>query len=178
MMIAYFARKSLTKFARKYKCDMDYMIEMAEFYPAKAWYFNLATPLTRHFTAVPKELYFAVKIAASQLADCGTCTELVINVAISIGIDRQQLSYLVLGDLENMNGLTLLGYKYAMAVHQNSLDLLDIIDHIKIEYGKKGLWDVANAYNFGEFYPKLKRGLGIAVTCRPRSDMATEILNG
>lgn len=176
-MLTYFAKKSLNTFAKKYDCDMDYMIELAEIYPAKFLRFGLANAFIQHFSVVPKELYFAVRVTASHIADCGTCTQMAINIAIEAGVERQQLANLILGDVENMNKDTLLGYEYAHAIARNDLDLMDIIDHIKIEYGKKGLWDVANAYNFGEFYPKLKRGLGEAVSCRRPTDIVAEILN-
>lgn len=177
-MLKYIAQKAFAKFGRTYDYDMSYLMEMAEFYPAKTWRYLAFLPLSTHFSAVPKELYYAVKIVASRLADCGICTELEISIAIEAGVDRRQLSFLIVGDVENMSSTILLGYKYANAVAQNNIDLLEIIDHIKIEYGKKGLWDVATAYNFGEFYPKLKRGLGEAVSCRTPKDMVEDILNG
>lgn len=177
-MLKYFLQKQFNNFGKKFNYDVSYITEMTEFYPAKAWRYALISPMGSHFSAVPKELYFAVKITATKLADCGTCTELTLKMAVSAGIDRQQIGHLIMSDVQHMRGDILLGYQYAMAVEQNSLDLLEIIEHIKVEYGKKGLWDVASAFNFGEYYPKLKRGLGEAISCRPPLEMVKDLLNG
>lgn len=170
-------KRAFAAFGKKYNYDVDYMLEMAEIYPAKAWQFALIAPLFEHFSAVPVDVYYAVKIYAAKLAGCGPCLELTLNMAQQASIEKQQIAYLILDDVAKMSPQILLGYKYALAVDQNDADLLELIDEVKIEYGKKGLWDLANAFTFGQYYPKLKRGIGEAVSCRRPQDMLKELLD-
>jgi hypothetical protein len=177
-MISFFLRKAFAAFGRKYNYDTTYLQEASTIYPAKAWRYLLLTPYSLHRTSASKESYFAAKIASAHIADCGPCTSLCIEMALEAGIDQQKLNLVVLGNETEMSPDILLGYKYAHAIHANSPSLDTLIHEIEIQYGKRGLWDLSTAVAMGDFYPKLKRGLGEAKSCLAPSEIAKEIANG
>ena len=177
-MISFLLRKAFAAFGRKYDYNTTYLQEVSTIYPAKAWRYLLLTPYSLHRSSASKESYFAAKIASAHIADCGPCTNLCIEMALEAGIDRQELNSIILGNEKSMSPDILMGYKYAHAIHANSPALDNLIHEIEIQYGKKGLWDLSTAVAMGDFYPKLKRGLGEAKSCLAPSEIAKEIANG
>lgn len=177
-MISYLMRKAFASFGRRYNYDISHLEEVSDIYSAKAWRYMLLTPFSQHYTAASKEACFAAKITSTHMADCGPCTNLTLQMAIEAGIDRTQLSAILLGDKAAMSPDILLGYNYAYAMNENSPAFLDLIQEVEIQFGKRGLWDMASAVAMGDFYPKLKRGLGKAKSCLAPAEIAKEISNG
>ena len=176
-MIKFLLQKGFASFGQKYKYDTAYLEEVSTIYPAKAWRYAMLSPYVQHRTAASKEAYFAAKITAAHITDCGPCTDLTIEMAIEAGIAHAQLKAIILGDKSAMTPDILLGHNYAHAMIENSASLTGYIRDITIQFGKRGLWDMASAVALGEFFPKLKRGLGEAKSCIAPQQLAKEIGN-
>jgi hypothetical protein len=171
-------RKGFARFGQHYKYDVSYLEELAETYPAKALRYMLLSLYSGHRPSASKEAYFAAKITAAHMADCGPCTNLAMEMALEAGIDKIQLQAIVLDDDKTMTPDILLGYNYARAVVKNTPSLALYIRDITVQFGKRGLWDMSSAVAMGGFFPTLKRGLGEAKSCLAPSEMAKEIGNG
>lgn len=163
------------QFGAKYGYDTTYLQQMAKAYPGKAWLYFLAAPFSLHRSYAPATAYFAAKLQSACLSGCGPCVRLVLAMAREAGVEPHQLRAVLIKDIDQMNAETLLGYRYAIAVHQQAPDLFTIIRDIEVLYGSRGLWDMALAVAYGQFYPMIKRGLGVAVACEPPETLLREI---
>ncbi len=162
-------------FGDRYTYDTGYLEQMARIYPEKAWRYFLSAPFSQHRRHAPETAYFAAKLRSALLSGCGPCVRLVLAMAKEANVAQSQLRTILTNDTNEMHAETLLGYRYATAVHQQSSELPEIIKDIEILYGLRGLWDMALAVAFGQFYPVIKRGLGVAVACEPPETLVREL---
>ncbi len=174
-MIRYLAKRAFDSFRRRYDYDTDYLTELADSYPAKTWRYILTSPLALHHRFVPAELYFAAKLRSTVRADCGDCARLALRMAREAGVAKSQLQAILNQNPGRMDRWVEIGYRYADAVLDRSADLDGLIREIEIEFGRRGLWDMTFAVAFGQFYPQIKAGLGVQVSCLPAPLMAQEI---
>jgi hypothetical protein len=174
-MLKFIYKKKMREFGDAHNYDMGYMEELVDIYPEKATYFVKAMPLAGHNGYLPDELYYSIKIRSMQIADCGPCLKLTLTMADRAGLSKETLSSLLKGDMESLSRHAQLGWAYADAVIKRTSELENLVREIEIEFGKRGLWDASLAAVYGQFYPILKRGLGIAEICSPVSILLEEL---
>lgn len=174
MISSLFARLFRT-FGSRYGYDTTYLEKMAQIYPEKAWRYMLSAPFSQHRRHAPDTVYFPAKLRSALLSGCGPCVRLVLEMAKEANLSQPQLQAVLTGNTEEMSAETLLGYRYATAIHHQTHELPEIIKDVEILYGLRGLWDVALAVAFGQFYPVVKRGLGVAVACEPPEILVREL---
>ena len=174
-MLKFIYKKKMREFGEANNYDMGYMEELVDIYPEKASYFVKAMPLAGHNGHLPDELYYAIKIRSMQIADCGPCLKLTLTMAARAGLSKEVLSALLKGEFAKLSSHAQLGWAYADAVINRTAELDTLVREIEIEFGKRGLWDASLAAVYGQFYPLLKRGLGIATLCEPVSIMMEEL---
>ncbi len=174
-MLKYIYKKKMREFGEAYDYDMSYMEELVDIYPEKASLYVKAMPLSSHNGYLPKELYYAIKLRSMQLADCGPCLKLSLTMAGRAGLSKAALSAILTGDLEGMPRYIKLGWAYADAVVNRTDKMDELTREIEIEFGKRGLWDASLAVVYGQFYPIMKRGLGIATACSPVSVLLEDL---
>ncbi len=162
-------------FGARYSYDTDYLETMAHCYPGKAWRYILSAPFSQHRGHAPAAACFSAKLRSAHLSGCGPCVRLVFSMAIEANVAAPQLQAVLTNDVNGMNAETLLGYRYATAVHQQSDELPALITDIEVHYGLRGLWDMALAVAFGQFYPVTKRGLGVAAACESPETLVREL---
>jgi len=174
-MLKFIYKKKMREFGDTHDYDMSYMEELVDIYPEKASLFIKAMPLAGHNGFLPDELYYAIKIRSMQIADCGPCLKLTLNMAAQAGLPKEVLSAILKGEFAHLSSHAQLGWAYADAVMNRSAELDTLVREIEIEFGKRGLWDASLAAVYGQFYPLLKRGLGIATICAPVSILMEEM---
>jgi hypothetical protein len=174
-MLKYIYKKKMREFGEEYDYDMSYMEELVDIYPEKASYYVKAMPLASHNGHLPQELYHAIKMRSMQLADCGPCLKLSMTMAERSGLSKEMIGAVLTGDLVGMPRYIQLGWHYAEAVINRTDKMEEYTREIEIEFGKRGLWDASLAVVYGQFYPILKRGLGIAQVCAPVSVLMEEL---
>ncbi|WP_169567150.1 carboxymuconolactone decarboxylase family protein [Sneathiella limimaris] len=174
-MLKHIYKWKFREFGAEYNYDMSYMEELAEIYPEKASYYVKAMPLANHNGHLPLDLYYAIKVRSMQIGDCGPCLKLTLTMAERSGISKDDLKRLLTGDMDGASRYIKLGWSYATAVLKDGLELEELIREIEIEFGKRGLWDASLAVVYGQFYPILKKGLGVATVCSPVSVLLEEM---
>lgn len=162
-------------FGARYGYDTAYLEKMAQIYPEKAWRYLLSAPFSQHRRHAPDTAYFSAKLRSALLSGCGPCVRLVLEMAKEAKVAPAQLQAVLTNKTNEMCAETLLGYRYSTAIHHQTPDLQEIIKDIEILYGQRGLWDMALAVAFGQFYPVIKRGLGVAVACEPPETLVREL---
>lgn len=174
-MLRHLYKKKFKEFGDAYDYDMGYLIELADIYPKKVSYYVKALSLANHNGHLPVELYYAIKIRSMQIADCGPCLKLTIAMAKEAGLSMVDIEALLQGKVGDCPRNIMLGWAYATAVLNQEPDLDTLVREIEIEFGKRGLWDASLAVVFGQFYPVLKRGLGVAKLCEPVDVMLEDL---
>ncbi len=167
-MMKTFAKWALSGFSKRYDYDVSYLHEMAAVTPSAFMKYLLATPLSQHCSAAPKDAYLAAKLVATRRADCGSCLQLVVNMAREAGMDDATLRAVIIGDVDQVANDIKLAMQYAEAViDQSAVQVTGLGGQVVSRWGQSGRTDLALAITFGSFFPTLKRGLGHAESCEP-----------
>ncbi|WP_025897728.1 carboxymuconolactone decarboxylase family protein [Sneathiella glossodoripedis] len=151
------------------------MTELVDIYYEKATLLAKAMELGGHNGHLPQELYHSIKLRSMQVADCGPCLQLSITMAGRAGLSKEMIAAILKGDLQDMPRFVQLGWNYADAILNRTDKIDEYCREIEIEFGKRGLWDASLAVVYGQFYPILKRGLGIAQSCSPVSVLLEDL---
>ena len=166
-MIAALLKRQFAKFERRYKYDAAYLCEIADLDAIGALKLGLATGFTGHRFGVPKEAYFAAKITGAEWADCGSCLNLAIAMAVEADIPRESIAALLVGPAANAPEAMALARRYARAVIENDPCLPEVLEACERRWGRRGVAGLASATVSGLFFPLLKRGLGYGNACEP-----------
>lgn len=165
--------RSIRKFERMFGYDATYMHQMTEASAMAGWKFTLGTLAAQHRDGVPKEAWYAAKLAAALSEDCGPCTQLCVDMAIRDGVAPHVLAALIRGDIEAAGADAALGYRYGMAVATNAPAAASLHETVLARYGERGLTSLALVTAFSRIYPTIKRGLGHGAACA-RIEIANE----
>ncbi|MDX2284170.1 MAG: hypothetical protein NW241_08410 [Bacteroidia bacterium] len=150
---------------RRTRVPMDYLRMIARASRSAFWKFLLFMPLSGHRQRLPRELWHAARIAATQLEDCGACVQITVNMALDDGLPPG----LIRSILDRSPSLSpelqqVLRYAEAVAA-QDEAAALPLREAILAAYGEAGLVDLALGMASARLYPMTKRGLGLAVSC-------------
>lgn len=111
---------------------------------------------------LPKEAYHAARLRGALAADCGTCVEAEINLALAAKLTKAQVRAIVYGEatgvLADVIALT-------DAVVRDRVDAPEARDAVKAAYGEAGLIELSYAMNGAALLPGIKRAMGYATQC-------------
>ena len=113
---------------------------------------------------LPKEAYHVARLVADQIEDCGTCLQLVVNVALKDGVAPELLQAVLDGELGNLPLELVDVYHFTNRI-LNREDDPDLRERLIARYGEEGFIELALAFSAPRIYPTLKRALGFAVSC-------------
>jgi len=165
MLKSYLHRKIATM-ERAFRYDATYVHEMLDASTPAFVKFGLFQKMGAHRDGVPREAWFAAKLAAVMSEDCGPCAQLMVDMALQAGVDPKVISGLVRGDLDRAGADAALGYRYGLAVATNAPETVAISTQAEAKYGKRGLVSLALAVASARVYPALKRGMGHGAACQ------------
>jgi hypothetical protein len=165
MLKSYLHRK-VAAMERAFGYDATYVHEMLDASTPAFIKFALFQKMASHCDNVPREAWYAAKLAAVISEDCGPCAQLGIDMALQAGVDPKILAALARGDLERAGADAALGYRYGLAVATNAPEAVALSVDAEAKYGKRGLVSLALAVAGARVYPALKRGLGHGAACR------------
>jgi hypothetical protein len=164
-MLKRLLHSQIRKFERMFDYDAAYMHEVIDASALAGVKFVLGTYAAQHRAGVPKEAWYAAKLAAALAEDCGPCTQLAVDMAVMDGVAPAAMAALVRGDIETAGGEADLGYRYGMAVATNAPAAPDLVEEVRARYGEKGLVSLALVVAFTRIFPAAKRGLGHGAAC-------------
>jgi hypothetical protein len=148
-----------------YGYDATYFHDIVDASTAAAVKFALLTPMSNHCNGVPKDAWYAAKLAGALSEDCGPCTQLCVDMAVKGGVETGKLAALIRGDIDAAGTDAALGFRYGIAVATNSDAILPLVDQVRARYGERGLVSLAFVVTSARMYPTLKRALGHGMTC-------------
>lgn len=164
-MLKGYLHRTVSKLERGYGYDAGYLHEVIDASPRAFFKFGLFQTMSSHREEIPKDAWYAAKIAATLSEDCGPCTQLVVDMALKDGVAPRVLTALLRGDLELAGADAELGFRYGIAVAQNTDAALLLSEQAENRFGKRGLISLAYSVAASRVYPTLKRGLGHGAAC-------------
>ena len=140
---------------------LDYLRSIADTSPAAFAKFAAAAPLLGHRRHAARAVWHLARLAATRVQDCGTCLQIVVNLALADGVAPATLrAALDGGDLAPDETLA---FEYGEAVAQG--DAGGAVDAVRERWGEPVLVELALAVATAQLFPIIKRGLGQAVAC-------------
>ena len=125
----------------------------------------LAMPAASHRKHAPRDPWHLARLAATQAQDCGTCVQIVVNVARRDGVAAETLRSALDGREGDLSDECRLALGFGRAVASQAPDVLDWVDRVKTAFGPEAHVELALAVAMCQIFPLLKRGLGQAVAC-------------
>jgi hypothetical protein len=164
-MFKWFMRRHIGAFEQAYDYDMSYVRDIVAADPHAALIFNRIMPMTRYRRDVPRDAWYAAKIAATVAEDCGPCTQLTVKMAEQAGIASHVLEAILVGNVAKMPADVALTYRFTQAVLQHAIEADTLRQEIARRWGARGLVSVAFAITAARMYPTLKYALGHGKAC-------------
>lgn len=158
-------RKILTRYGERYDYDFSWQIHLMDTSPAAFRKLGSAGKLSRHREVVPLAAAYAAQLVAIRHQGCGTCIQLVVNMALEAKVPRDQIAAVLTDDHRAMTPDVALACAYATAVLEGG-DADRQRTAVHARWGEKGLVDLALATQGIRLYPMLKDALGFRQNCR------------
>lgn len=152
---------------REFRVDgsMDYMRMIARHSTPGFAKFSLFLPLSAHRSAVPVEVWFAARLAATRAQDCGTCVQMVVNDALNRRVSPALARELAAGRLDAVPAEVADAYAFGRAVAEQDAGADELRERIRARHGERGLVDLSIAIASAQVFPITKRALGMAQSC-------------
>lgn len=111
---------------------------------------------------LPAEAYHAARLRGALAADCGTCVEAEINLALAAGLTQGQVRDLLKGSADGPIAAVI---ALTDAVVRDRTDAPEARAEIEATYGPTGLIELSYAMNGAALLPGIKRAMGYATAC-------------
>jgi hypothetical protein len=136
-MRSFIARRMLRSFSKRYGYDMSYVERILKESPAAFFKFAPLMKAAGHHEVVPVEAAFAAKITGALAEDCGSCTQLTIDMALEASVPKDQIEAVLRRDLRAMSPDTELGFQFANAIVHRSADDETYRDAVRARWARK-----------------------------------------
>lgn len=164
-MIRQLIRRAADAMGRRYHYDAGYINAMADRDLAMAIKYGLASTFFMHRKPLPASAFWAARLTATRLADCGSCLELVMAMAREQGIGTAELASVLRGAPTQPDAD--LGMRFAAGAVTGADGFAATHAQALQRYGEAGVDALAIAVTGGQFFPLLKRALGHGGSCSP-----------
>lgn len=165
-MMRWLVSRVLHTMSRKHDYDVSYLRAMNDSSPLATIGFLIGGSLASHRLAASPRACEAARLVGTLTEDCGTCTQLVVEMARDRGIPDSQIAAVVAGDLAEMDADTALGYRFAQAIVARQAEADDLREEVRARWGEKAVLDLTLAAQMSRTFPMLKAGLGFARSCQ------------
>lgn len=111
---------------------------------------------------LPAPAYHAARLRGALAADCGTCVEAEINLALQAGLNKTLVKAILNGTADGPLASVI---ALTDAVVGGKQDAPDARTDVLSAYGEAGLIELSFAMNGAALLPGVKRAMGYATTC-------------
>jgi hypothetical protein len=164
-MLKRFLHGRIDAMAGSYGYDAGYMHEILAASTLAFLKFGLFQIMSDHRDRLPKDAWYAAKLAAALSEDCGPCSQLVVDMALRDGVASSSIAALLRDDMSGAGADAALGFRSGHAVARNGVDCVALAEEAEKRFGKRGLVSLDFAVACSRVYPTLKRGLGHGAAC-------------
>jgi hypothetical protein len=165
-MLKWLIRRRIAAFEREYGYDSSYAYDMLDVSLRALLTFNRIMPMSRYRRDVPRDAWFAAKIATALDEDCGPCTQLCVTMAERAGVEADLLRAIVKRDPRAMTPDAALAFRFAVATlaHDPAADAHR--EEIERRWGRHALVSLAFVIASARVFPTVKYALGHGKTCQ------------
>jgi hypothetical protein len=175
-MLGWFVLRRLAAFEHDFDYDTSYLRDIYEASPRAFFRFSKIAGISNYREDVPKEAWYAAKLAATLTEDCGPCTQLVVKMAEREGISPEAVRAVLTGNEEAMPPDASLGFRFTQSVLRRDIAESDRLRReVLNRWGKKALVSLALAVASARVYPSVKYALGHGHACAKVSLAGTEV---
>ena len=156
----------LRSFERSFDYDVSYGRDILDASLIAFLRFAPISALSAHRQDIPREAWYAAKLATTVAEDCGPCTQLVVTMAERDGVEPATLRAILSGDEATMSPDAALGFRFANAVLRR--DLVDgdrLRNQVITRWGKRALVSLALTIAASRVFPAVKYALGHGKAC-------------
>ena len=165
-MLGWLVRKQIAKIERQFNYDFSYGRELYDVSPRAFFRFARISGMAEHREDIPRDAWFAAKIAAAMAEDCGPCTQLVVTMAEREGVDPATLRAILTGEEALLPTEAALGFRFARAVLERDIATSDRLrDEVVSRWGRKAIVSLALTIAASRVFPGVKYALGYGHAC-------------
>jgi len=165
-MIRWFLNRQMNAYQREFNYDMRYARDILDAGLGAFWAFSRILSISSYRKDAPLEAWYAAKIAATIAADCGPCTQLVVDMAARDGVSTANLRAILANDEQAMTPDASLGLHFAQAVIARDLPKADALrTEVMQRWGRRGLVSLALTMAASRVFPDVKYALGHGYAC-------------
>ena len=125
----------------------------------------LFVPMSRHRQRLPADVFHTARLVATQREDCGTCLQIVVNLARRDGLPPSLIDGVLSANLDSLPDRLREVYRFTVAVLDATYDEGELRERLRARYGDEGLVELAFDIATARVFPIVKRTLGYAVSC-------------
>jgi hypothetical protein len=103
-------------------------------------------------------------LGSTQEGDCGPCVQLIVDMALEMGVPADQLALCLMGNATAAGDVGL-GFRFSHAAIENAPELEVLRNEIEDRFGTSAVTAASFAASSGRIYPVLKRGMGFGQSC-------------
>lgn len=164
-MLGPIVRHKIAAAEKQFGVPLDYLREMYATAPDAFHAFNKLNALAGYRKVLPPAPYHVARLVATQAEDCGTCVQLVVNMARQEGVEADLLRATLEGRPDDLPESLADVYRFAEAVVMRSGAEAKHRDRLTTVFGPEGVIELALAVAVCRVYPAVKRAMGHAVAC-------------
>jgi uncharacterized protein YjeT (DUF2065 family)/alkylhydroperoxidase family enzyme len=159
------ARGRMRDFETRYRYDMRYVADMLEASPAAFDHYLAIGAVAHHREDVPLSAWYAAKLAAVLKEDCGSCVQLVADMALEAGVPPATVAAVVAGDEAALDDDTRLAWRYARATLAHDPQADEWRTAIASRWGERAVISLALTMAGTRCFPAIKYALGHGHAC-------------
>ncbi len=164
-MLKWFLRRWIDRFERTWNYDASYLRDVLDADPRAMLMFSKAAAIGRYCKDVPLAAFSAAGLVGSMAEDCGTCTQLGIDMAQQGGVDPAILRAVVARDFRAMPDDVALAVRFADASLAHAPEADGLREEVVRRWGKRALVSLSFVLTAARLYPTLKYAMGHGKSC-------------
>ncbi|HXH64881.1 MAG TPA: hypothetical protein VNH42_05165 [Mariprofundaceae bacterium] len=158
-------QKQLDAFERGFDYDVGYVREILDISVRALMRFNAVSKMGRYCHGLPRSAWYAAKLTATMIEDCGPCTQLVATMAERDGVPPAVLQGILTADRQLMDEDAALGVAFTRAVLLRDPRAESLREMVLGCWGREGLLSLAFAMTASRMFPTMKYALGHGRAC-------------
>lgn len=143
---------------------LDYLRTVADASTAAVVKLGAFAPLAAHRQRTPPIVWHLARLGATEVQDCGTCVQIVVNQARAEGVPASILHGVLSGDESRLDDAERLALRYGRGIAARD-GARTLVDEVRDWFGPEILVELALAVATCQVFPILKRGLGQDLAC-------------
>jgi alkylhydroperoxidase family enzyme len=150
---------------RRLGMPLDYVKYIVRTSLAAFFRYTLFLPMSRYRHRLPADAFYVARLIATAREDCGSCVQIVVNLARKSGVRAEVLEAVLANRIEPLTDDLQDVFRFTHSVLDANYDEADLRQRLQSRYGEEAMIELAFAIATARVFPVTKRALGYAVSC-------------